>query len=78
MEKLILGLYKEEVLDPSLVSELNRLQNVAKANHPSLMVSWFVNHTTMGKAIIKLQILGIESNYLPCEALAAFKRLAGG
>lgn len=78
MEKFTLGLYREESLEPSLVSELNRLAAVAKMNHPSLMVNWFVNHTTQGRAVIKLQILGIESNYLPCDALAAFKRLAGG
>lgn len=74
----MMNLYKDETLDPSLVSELNRLHGVAKANHPSLMISWNVAHTAMGKAIVKLQILGIESSYLLPDAVAAFKRLAGG
>jgi hypothetical protein len=73
-----LGLYHEESLDPSLVSELNRLNGIAKMNHPSLMISWNVAHTSMGRAIVKVQILGIETSYLLPDALAAFHRLAGG
>jgi len=72
-----LGLYREEVLDPTLVSELNRLAEVAKYNHPTLMIDWGVSHTTQGHAVVKLQVLGIESSYLIPDALAAFRRLAG-
>jgi hypothetical protein len=77
MEKFTFGLYRDEVLDPSLVSELNRLAEVAKFNHPTLNFSWMVQHTTQGRATVKIQILGIETHFLICDALAAFRRLAG-
>lgn len=73
----MLNLYQNEVVDMAVVEQLKSLASEASKTSPFLSVNWHIAHTTMGKAIVKLQILGIESQYLLPDAISAFRRLAG-
>lgn len=72
----MLGLYKEAEFPVETIETLKGLEVEIRKNHPTLHFSWVVPDPT--KAIVRVQILGIESHFLLPDAVAAFRRLAGG
>lgn len=71
---LNLGLYRNADFPNETMETLKQLEAEIKKNHPFLSFNWFVPDPT--KAIIKVQLLGIETHFLLSDAVAAFRRLA--